>query len=86
MLKSKIYMTIKKILKPILLPPYLWVTKDREWWRVFLSVISPVYASKRLYKRALGKKLDLNNPQTLNEKCMWLKLNTYYIHIIDTLL
>ena len=78
MLKSKIYMTIKKILKLILLPPYCWLIKDREWWRKFLSSISPVYASKRLYKRALGKKLNLKNPQTLNEKCMWLKLNTYY--------
>lgn len=48
--------TIKKLLKPILLPPYQWLTKDREWWRIFLSTVSPVYASKRLYKRALGKK------------------------------
>ncbi|EMB36018.1 glycosyl transferase [Treponema denticola] len=70
--------TIKKVLKPILLPLYRWLTKDRVWWRMFLSVVSPVYASKRLYKRALGKKLNLKNPQTLNEKCMWLKLNTYY--------
>ena len=70
--------TIKKLLKPVLLPPYQWLTKDRKWWRIFLSTVSPVYASKRLYKRALGKKLNLKNPQTLNEKCMWLKLNTYY--------
>jgi len=84
MLKSKIYTTIKKILEPILLPLYRWLTKDREWWRIFLSTVSPVYASKRLYKRALGKELNLNDPQTLNEKCMWLKLNTYYRHPLIT--
>lgn len=75
---------IKKILEPILLPLYRWFTKDREWWRIFLSTVSPVYASKRLYKRALGKELNLNDPQTLNEKCMWLKLNTYYNHPLIT--
>ena len=75
---------IKKILEPILLPLYRWLTKDREWWRIFLSTVSPVYASKRLYKRALGKELNLNDPQTLNEKCMWLKLNTYYRHPLIT--
>ena len=75
---------IKKILEPILLPLYRWFTKDREWWRIFLSTVSPVYASKRLYKRALGKELNLNDPQTLNEKCMWLKLNTYYRHPLIT--
>lgn len=46
--------------------------------RKLLSTISPTLASKMLYKRAFGKKLDLNNPTTLNEKVMWLKLNTYY--------
>lgn len=69
---------LKKILKPILLSPYRWLRKDRKWLRVLLSTLSPEYASKRLYKRALGKKLNLKNPKTLNEKCMWLKLNTYY--------
>ena len=75
---------IKKILEPILLPLYRWFTKDREWWRIFLSTVSPVYASKCLYRRALGQTLDLKNPQTLNEKCMWLKLNTYYNHPLIT--
>lgn len=70
--------TIKKILKPVLLPPYKWLTKDKIWIRKLLSTISPTYASRRLYKKALGKSLNLKNPQSLNEKALWLKLNTYY--------
>ena len=80
--------TLKKILQPILLPPYHliknWLYKDRAWPRILLSTISPVYASKRLYKKAFRKELNLKNPQTLNEKCMWLKLNTYYKHPLIT--
>lgn len=30
---------------------------------------------KMLYKNIFSKKLDLNNPQTFNEKLQWLKLN-----------
>lgn len=69
--------TLKKIFAPIL-PLYRWIKKDRTWYLKFLSTINPTYASKRLYKKALGKKLNLKKPQTLNEKIMWLKLNTYY--------
>ena len=76
--------TLKRILKPILVPPYKWLTKDREWVRKILSVIAPAYLSKYLYKKVIGKKLNLKNPQTLNEKCMWLKLNTYYNHPLVT--
>ncbi|MEL3908411.1 MAG: ATP-grasp fold amidoligase family protein [Treponemataceae bacterium] len=70
--------TLKKILKPILLPLYRWLTKDRLWLRQFLSVVVPVYATKRLYKRTFSKELNLKNPKSLNEKALWLKLNTYY--------
>lgn len=31
-----------------------------------------------LYKKIFGKKLDLNNPVTLNEKVLWLKFNEYH--------
>ena len=75
---------IKRILKFVLGRLYRWLMKDKVWWRKFLSVAAPVYASKRLYEKALGKKLNLKNPQTLNEKCMWLKLNTYYRHPLIT--
>ncbi|WML58626.1 ATP-grasp fold amidoligase family protein [Neobacillus sp. PS2-9] len=42
-----------------------------------LSVISPTLSSKMLYRLILKQKLDLKNPQTMNAKLMWLKLNTY---------
>lgn len=44
----------------------------------FATLISPRWNTQMRYKSAFGKKLDLNNPQTLNEKVLWLKLNTYY--------
>src|SRR5699024_5967641 len=45
--------------------------------RRFLSTISPTLATKFFYKKAFGKQLDLIEPKTLNEKILWLKLNTY---------
>lgn len=35
---------------------------------------SPVLASKLIYLKTFRKRLNLKNPQTLNEKLMWLKL------------
>lgn len=43
-----------------------------------ISNFNPTLASKIRYRRYLGKKLNLNNPQTLNEKMMYLKLNKYW--------
>ncbi|MDD5447733.1 MAG: ATP-grasp fold amidoligase family protein [Actinomycetota bacterium] len=37
-------------------------------------MISPVIASKYLYRSIMGRKLDLKNPQDFNEKLQWLKL------------
>ena len=42
-----------------------------------LSKISPIFASRLLFLIYMKQKLDLKNPKTLNEKIMWLKLNTY---------
>lgn len=39
-----------------------------------LVKFSPVLASKIIYYRFLGKRLNLRNPVTFNEKLMWLKL------------
>lgn len=64
-------MTQKKTIKSTLL-------KVRKKSKVIISSISPVLMSKMLYKKAFGKPLNLNNPETFNEKLMWLKLNTYY--------
>ena len=41
------------------------------------TLISPKLNTKLHYRRAFKKKLDLNNPKTLNEKLLWLKLNKY---------
>lgn len=53
------------------------IKKTYRWCMEQLSVCSPVYATKLLYFIHFHKWLDLNNPQTLNEKILWLKLNTY---------
>lgn len=56
----------------------------KVYWNLYerrlklLSTVSPTYATKYLYKNSFGRKLDLNNPLTFNEKLQWLKLNTYY--------
>lgn len=39
-----------------------------------LSKISPIIASKVKYFLSFGKRLDLNNPKTFNEKLMWIKI------------
>lgn len=49
----------------------IWLTKN---YRRF----SREQITQRRFKRAFGRKADLNNPQTLNEKIQWLKLNEYH--------
>ncbi|MBQ4528075.1 MAG: glycosyl transferase [Clostridia bacterium] len=39
-----------------------------------LKLTSPEFMSKIYFKAVLGKKLNLKNPQTFNEKLQWLKL------------
>lgn len=46
-------------------------------WSIYTKV-DKVGATKLRHKRYLGYDLNLKNPQTLNEKMQWLKLNTYY--------
>lgn len=41
------------------------------------TMISPKLCTKMRYKEAFGKKINLKNPKTLNEKLLWLKLNRY---------
>lgn len=50
---------------------YMWA---RRQFFSLLYTISPVVASKHLYRRAVGKKLNLENPRDFNEKLQWLKL------------
>lgn len=50
----------------------------KNWAISRLTYFSPEMVSKIRYKQALGRNLNLKNPQEFNEKLMWLKLNTYY--------
>ncbi|MBC5638998.1 MULTISPECIES: ATP-grasp fold amidoligase family protein [Clostridia] len=46
-------------------------------WRRITPIIyniSPVFSSKILFRISTGKKLNLKEPKTFNEKLMWLKL------------
>ncbi len=42
-----------------------------------LCTISPALYSKYLFRRILGRNLDLNNPEGMDAKLAWLKLHTY---------
>lgn len=43
----------------------------------FLSMISPRLNYRYRYKKIFGRKIDLDNPRTFNEKILWLELNRY---------
>ena len=48
--------------------------------RVFrrtLTRISPVLNTRVCYRAKFGRRLDLHEPETFNEKILWLKFNTY---------
>jgi hypothetical protein len=42
-----------------------------------LTTLSPELGCKTVYRISMGKKLNLSNPRTLNEKLMWLEQNVY---------
>ena len=48
------------------------------YYRRGLTLISPKLNTSAIYKARFGKKLDLKNPETLTEKILWLKFNTYW--------
>ncbi len=50
-----------------------------------LTRISPLIASKAIYRISKGKALNLKAPLDFNEKIMWLKLNTYYKNPLVTM-
>lgn len=47
-------------------------------FRSVLTMISPKLNTSVLYYAKFGRRLDLNRPETLNEKNLWLKFNTYW--------
>ena len=52
--------------------------KLAELIRCCLTMISPKLNTKILYYRKLHKRLNLDHPETFNEKIQWLKFNTYW--------
>ena len=52
-------------------------TVKHLWFHYLLCGISPKLSVKFWYRRYLKKPLDLENPQTLDEKIQWMKLYYY---------
>lgn len=54
--------------------------KSIKYWPIYRAFVNslnahfPVLVAKLRYKKMFGKKLNLNNPQNLNEKILWLSL------------
>lgn len=65
----------QRIKKSFLYKSYKYLYKKKV---CFFNTIAPVYQTKKTYKHAMKKKLNLKNPQTINEKIQYLKLNNYY--------
>lgn len=55
----------------------LYYSKLSDLYYCLLTIISPVLNTKARYKKVFGKELNLAQPETLNEKILWLKLNRY---------
>ena len=49
-----------------------------RYYRCGLTMISPTLNTMVNYRSRFGKKLDLDNPRTLNEKVLWLKFHDYW--------
>ena len=47
----------------------MWITD------IVVRLIPDSVYLKYMYRRIIGKKLDLKNPRTFNEKLQWLKLH-----------
>lgn len=69
-------MNIKEKLKKnkIILNLY---NKINKFYNVTLCKFSSTLVSKKLYRQIKGKKLNLKNPITFNEKLMYIKLKNY---------
>lgn len=81
-------MGIKKILKEnlplIMLEPLKRVYSDMHY--AAMHVVPEEWYLKRRFKKRVGYPLNLDNPQTFNEKLQWLKLhdrNPLYTKMVD---
>jgi len=52
------------------------------WYRTLLFRLSPVLLAKHRYRRILGRSPNFRNPQTFDEKLLWLML--YWQHPLKT--
>lgn len=52
-------------------------SKTNLAFRYLLTTISPKLSVRTLFRIYHRRKLDLNNPQTLDEKIQWMKINYY---------
>lgn len=50
----------------------------QQIFRSLLTLISPKLNTEVSYRVKFGRKLNLKNPITFNEKVLWLKFNTYW--------
>ena len=55
------------------------ITKSKfsRWFKQTLTRISPELNTRVVYYMKFRKPINLKNPRTLDEKILWLKLNTY---------
>lgn len=71
----KLYLESKCLIK---LYKYIFVKAVKLFYLSILTIISPVLNTKVFYKKRIGEKINLKNPETFNEKIQWLKLNYLY--------
>lgn len=50
----------------------------RDFFYDITTIISPRLNTDIHFRESFGRKLDLKNPKTLNEKVLWLKFHDYY--------
>ncbi|MDW0116301.1 ATP-grasp fold amidoligase family protein [Sporosarcina thermotolerans] len=74
------YEKVKKVISnPFLIIPYIASKNDFKW------VPEKIYI-KLLYRARVGKRLNIDDPKTFNEKLQWLKLNDrkpHYTKLVD---
>lgn len=66
------------------LKKYKWIENSVRSMICLVATINPELATKMLYRITIGKKLDLKNPKSFNEKLQWLKLYQYQDNEIVT--
>lgn len=75
---------IKKIFKKVRVVSlyYAFLNRYEVLYEAFILKISPVLFTKHRYKKIYGKSIRLRNPETFDEKLIWLML--YWKHPLKT--